>query len=187
MLITNDDDLFEKPWLLRPHAMTSLTLNWREGHAWSYDVVELDHNYRIDELRSAIGLAQLAKLDRNNEGRRHLAGLCRERLGELPGIAVPFADDPGISSAHIRAVLLPRDWNRPHLMEQMKSQGIETSIHYPPVHTFSAYRGIDPLASNRLAVNQDVAVRQVTLPLYPTMNDGDVVAVAEAARNSLLA
>jgi dTDP-4-amino-4,6-dideoxygalactose transaminase len=186
MAITNNDGLFEKLRLLRSHGMTSLTLDRHKGHAWSYDVVELGYNYRIDELRSAIGLVQFGKLDRNNERRRQLVQLYRERLRDLPAITVPFVDHPGMSSMYIQPVLLPRDQNRTLFMEHMKSQGIQTSIHYPAIHAFSAYRGIDPLASARLPATEDVAAREVTLPLYPGMNDDDIVTVAEAVWTALL-
>jgi dTDP-4-amino-4,6-dideoxygalactose transaminase len=63
MIVTNDDALAEKFRLLRSHGMTSLTWDRHQGHAWSYDVVELGYNYRIDEIRSALGREQLKKLD----------------------------------------------------------------------------------------------------------------------------
>ena len=51
MLVTDDDGLAEKLRVLRSHGMTSLTWDRHKGHAWSYDVVDLGYNYRIDEVR----------------------------------------------------------------------------------------------------------------------------------------
>lgn len=62
MVVTNDDAIFERLSRLRSHGMTTLTWDRHRGHAWSYDVVDLGYNYRIDEIRAAIGLAQLRKL-----------------------------------------------------------------------------------------------------------------------------
>ena len=51
--------------------MTSLTLDRYKGHAFSYDVTEFGYNYRLDEIRSAMGLVQLNKLEENNQKREH--------------------------------------------------------------------------------------------------------------------
>lgn len=186
MVVTDDDSLFEKLRLLRSHGMTTLTLDRHKGHAWSYDVVELGYNYRIDEIRAAIGLAQLAKLSANNERRRRLSQLYRDCLCDLPGVTVPFADHPGISASHIEPILLPHGADRLHFMESMKAQGIQTSIHYPPVHRFTAYRGLDPQAVDHLPLTEDLSQREVTLPLYPGMADDQVVAVSDAVANALV-
>lgn len=186
MVVTNDDALFEKLRLFRSHGMTTLTWDRHKGHAWSYDVVELGYNYRIDEIRAALGTVQLNKLEGNNERRRHLTQSYRDLLQELPQITVPFSNHPGITSAHIMPVLLPPDTNRVGFMENMKAQGIQTSIHYPPIHKFTAYQASDGDATSmRLVVTENVANREVTLPLYPAMSDEDVTLVVRAIVNSL--
>jgi Predicted pyridoxal phosphate-dependent enzyme apparently involved in regulation of cell wall biogenesis len=186
MVVTNDDALFEKLRLLRSHGMTTLTWDRHKGHAWSYDVVELGYNYRIDEIRSALGIVQLNKLERNNERRRHLVRIYRSALQEFPQVSVPFSDHPGITSAHIMPILLPPHTDRVAFMEQMKSQGIQTSIHYPPIHKFTAYQRIVEDGKNQLLVTENVAEREVTLPLYPAMSNEDVNLVVKAVAHSLV-
>src|SRR5215213_10036991 len=61
MLVTNNPDYYEKGKLLRSHGMTSLSYERAKGHTTSYDVIELGYNYRIDDIHSAIALAQLEK------------------------------------------------------------------------------------------------------------------------------
>ena len=169
MIVTDDDALAEKFSLLRSHGMTSLTWDRHEGHAWSYDVVALGYNYRIDEIHSAIGREQLRKLDGNNARRREITALYRERLAVLcPELGVPFAGHPGISAHHIMPVILPEGASRLQFMEAMKAHGIQTSIHYPPIHTFSYYREHFP-GPHHLPLTEAIAPREVTLPLYPTM------------------
>jgi len=188
MVGTNDEAVYEKLRLLRSHGMTTLTWDRHKGHAWSYDVVDLGYNYRIDEIRAALGVVQLGKLERNNERRRQLVDVYREVLQEIPQIGVPFLEHPGITAAHIMPILLPRDLDRVHFMEQMKAQGIQTSIHYPPIHKFTAYRQFHgETALKNLPVTEEVAAREVTLPLYPAMSDEDVRQVVGAMANSLVA
>lgn len=185
MIVTNDVVLFERMTLLRSHGMTTLTWDRHNGHAWSYDVVDLGYNYRIDEVRAAIGKVQLTKLDRNNRQRRRLMQYYRECLEELPQVSVPFSGHPGITAAHIMPVLLPRAVNRVDFMEQMKLQGIQTSIHYPPIHRFSAYRQLKESLSASLPITEDIALREVTLPLYPAMTDDEVVLVVQGIATAL--
>jgi dTDP-4-amino-4,6-dideoxygalactose transaminase len=89
MLVTDRDDLAEKLRLLRSHGMTSLTYDRHQGHAFSYDVVALGYNHRIDEIRSALGLAQLAKLADNNAQRRPWTHAYWDALADLP-VDLPF-------------------------------------------------------------------------------------------------
>ncbi len=184
MLVTDNEAYAKKLHSLRSHGMTTLTWDRHKGHAWSYDVIDLGYNYRIDEIRAAIGKVQLGKLSANNERRRHLTQVYREILQECsPQITIPFANHVGISAAHLMPVLLPADTDKMGFMENMKSQGIQTSVHYPPVHTFTAYdvgRG-----KYSLPTTEDVAAREVTLPLFPLLSDENVVEVAEAVAQAL--
>src|SRR5574341_935605 len=128
MLVTDDDDLAGKLRILRSHGMTSLTWDRHKGHAWSYDVVDLGYNYRIDEIRSALGRVQLAKLERNNARRRELTVLYHDLLQELaPEVSTPFKANRGFSACHLLPILLPKNRDRAGFMEAMKAQGIQTS------------------------------------------------------------
>ena len=141
MLATNDDALADRLRILRSHGMTSLSWDRHKGHAWSYDVVDLGYNYRIDEMRAALGRVQLGKLPFYNQRRQQLTVLYRELLSELaPQVQMPFAEKRGTSCYHILPILLPLGTDRIRFMEGLKSHGVQTSIHYPPVHQFQIYR-----------------------------------------------
>jgi dTDP-4-amino-4,6-dideoxygalactose transaminase len=186
MVSTDDDALAEKLRVLRSHGMTSLTWDRHKGHAWTYDVVDLGYNYRIDELRSAIGRAQLKKVTGFNQRRDHLTRLYRELLSELvPEVRVPFQAARGVSCHHIMPVLLPAGTNRVEFMEGMKTEGVQTSIHYPPIHHFKNYEGRSEFLRTDLGITEDVCRREVTLPLYPTMKDEDVRIVVTAMQKKL--
>ena len=181
MLCTDDDAVAERLRLLRSHGMTSLSWDRHKGHAWSYDVVDLGYNYRIDEMRSALGRVQLKKLPGNNAHRAALTGLYRDLLAECaPSVQMPFEGTRGTSCHHILPILLPAGMDRTQFMEGMKARGIQTSIHYPPVHGFQAYRMAARRAKERLPHTVDVAAREVTLPLYPTMSEAEVELAATA-------
>jgi dTDP-4-amino-4,6-dideoxygalactose transaminase len=185
MLVTDDEALAGKLRTLRSHGMTSLTWERHKGHAWSYDVTAVGYNYRIDEIHSAIGRVQLGKLAAFNAGRARIVNWYEEYLQELaPAIHIPFQGHRGQSCHHIYPILLPEGSDRLAFMEAMKAQRIQTSIHYPPIHTFSAYQELRPV-EGALAVTEAVARREVTLPLYPGLTQDDVLAVAQAVQRAL--
>ncbi len=185
MIITNDDALVERLHRLRSHGMTSVTWDRHKGHAWSYDVVDLGYNYRLDEIRSALGRVQLSKLDDYNRYRRQLTLSYHEWLQELaPAIEIPFEKHPGISACHLLPVLLPSGIDRRQFMDSMKERGIQTSIHYPPIHHFEAYRSNgQPTIS--LPATEVIAARELTLPLYPAMSSDDIELVVRSVQSSL--
>lgn len=186
MLTTNDDNLARKLRELRSHGMTTLTWDRHRGHAWSYDVVDLGYNYRIDELRAALGLEQLKKLHRNNNRRKEMTQRYRLLMKQLaPEISIPFEDFPWEPSYHILPVLLPAGANRTRFSEAMKTRKIQTSLHYPPIHHFQYYRenGLSP--EQPLGLTETVADREVTLPLYATLEPYLVEEVVKAVRDAL--
>ena len=171
MLVTNRDEIAEKVRLMRSHGMTSLTWDRHQGHAYSYDVTALGYNYRIDEIRSALGRVQLEKLPQNNARRREISQEYTNSLADTP-IKIPFGN--ALSSAptpacHIFPILLPGGTDRKGFIDTLRAAGIQTSIHYPPIHQFSYYRERYP--DVRLPLTESLANREVTLPLYPGMTD----------------
>jgi dTDP-4-amino-4,6-dideoxygalactose transaminase len=186
MLATDDDALAEKLRILRSHGMTSLSWDRHQGHAYSYDVVDLGYNYRIDEMRSALGRVQLRKLPAGNQHRGELTLLYRDLLAELaPEVQMPFAEARGTSCYHILPILLPPGTDRIRFMEALKQRGIQASIHYPPVHRFQIYHDEWQKRGATLPLTEEVAAREVTLPLYSTMSTEQVHWVAQAVKEAL--
>ena len=83
-------------------------------------------------------------------------------------------------------IVLPPEANRLNFMEHMKEQGIQTSIHYPPIHKFSSYKDSNKMNKVELPITDDVANRELTLPLYPTMTEDEVHEVVKGVQEGLL-
>lgn len=176
MVVTRDPRLADRLRLLRSHGMTTLTLDRHRGHASSYDVVELGFNYRIDELRAALGLSQLQRLPEVNRRRAEVWHAYRERLRVIDGLRLPFADRPSVgrTAHHILPVLLPEGCERALVQEAMKAAGVQTSIHYPPVHRFSFHGHSDRVIKDHLPITDAIADRLLTLPLSQHLSDADL-------------
>jgi dTDP-4-amino-4,6-dideoxygalactose transaminase len=180
MVITNRDDLAERVRLLRSHGMSSLTWDRHKGHASSYDVVINGYNYRLDELHAAVGRAQLAKLLRNNERRRNLLEAYQDRLQLLSGWMMPFADSIEHSSGHLMVVVAPTPEMRNRAVDALREARIQSSLHYPCIPDFSAFRDA---RTNRAVQTQQFTERAITLPLFPTMSADQVKDTIECLRS----
>jgi dTDP-4-amino-4,6-dideoxygalactose transaminase len=178
MIVTGEPELAQRMRLLRSHGMTTLTWDRHQGHAYSYDVVAQGFNYRLDEVRAAVGLVQLRHLEAANAARARIAARYRELLDGYEGLVLPFANGHDTSAHHLAVVVLPKKVSREHVQKVMRDHGIQTSVHYPPIHRFSVYA--DAAAARELPVTDALAARLLTLPLYPTMQDLHVEAVADA-------
>jgi len=178
MLTTNDPALDQQAKYFRSHGMTALTLDRHKGRAITYDVVQPGLNYRIDEMRSALGLVQLEKLSAANTARKRLVERYIERLSGVPGVALPFTKLEDIDPVyHIMPILLDEAIDRTALIGKLKEDGIQSSIHYPAFKDFTAFKDV---GLNDAPIAEKIARRELTLPLYPTMTIEEVDMVCDS-------
>lgn len=187
MVVTDDDELAQKISIARSHGMTSLTWDRHKGHSFSYDVVARGYNYRLDEMRAALGIAQLQGLETRNDRRRQFTRMYQEKLSNLPQLEIPFLAGPEGSTYHIFPVLLKDATLRPALMSHLAQYGIQSSVHYPPIHRFTYYRQLWPADfDHRLPLTEDIASREVTLPLFPGMTSEQMEIVVQSIHKFFL-
>jgi dTDP-4-amino-4,6-dideoxygalactose transaminase len=168
--------------------MTTQTLDRYRGHAHTYDVIMLGYNYRINEIASALGIVQLDRLEKNNQIRKFLTGQYQKFLSIIKELTIPFKDldKQIVSSHHIFPILLKRRINRKLFMERMQRQGVQCSIHYRPIHTFSIYRKIFKYNLEDLPITEEVGKREVTLPLYPQLNQSKIKKIADKVKKAII-
>jgi dTDP-4-amino-4,6-dideoxygalactose transaminase len=180
-IITRSRALREKIRRARSHGMTSGTRQRLDSRSPDYDVTILGFNYRMDELRAAIGLAQLKRLPLWNDIRRRLSLRYRQLIAaHCPSVMVPFADQ-WQSAHHLMPVVLPAAIDRQAVIDWLRNRGIQTTVHYPPVHRLTFYNELYP--DSHLPRTEEFARRELTLPLHPQMTP----AMAELVVNSLAA
>jgi len=97
-------------------------------------------------------------------------------------LSVPFRHfDRGTPTYHIMPILLHENIDRAKLIDLMKEDGIQTSIHYPSIQSFTAYKDrVGPTPKS-----QFVSEHELTLPLYPTMTDEEVDLVCDSLEKNL--
>jgi len=184
-VIARDPAVLHRVRQARGHGMTSSTHQRLNNRTPIYDVTTLGFNYRLDELRAALGLVQLGNLLKWNEIRRSLDNHYRLLIAKhCPEITVPFSQ-ARTSAHHIFPILLPGDVNRQDVIDDLKANDIQTTIHYPPVHALTLYRNMYPDVV--LPQTEAFAGRELTLPLHTLMTRASVEHVVAVLEGSIQA
>lgn len=187
-VLTDEDRFARRLRLFRTHGITRdpSEMTRFEG-PWYYEMVELGYNYRITDLQCALGLSQLKKLPRFLERRREIARRYVEALGAVDGLELPPLPEGGISehAFHIFPVLLPEGVDRLKLFEAMRAEGINPQVHYIPAHLHPYYRRSFGHREGDFPVSELIYSRELTLPLHPSMGDGEVERVLKVFLRSL--
>lgn len=183
MVVTSDETLYNAVKLRRSHGMTKSSWEKYSGHASSYDVTTLGFNFRMPELSAAIGIEQLKKLTEHNLTRQRLYRAYEAKLKNRAGILLPLSEETASElqnscARHLMVVLLPETVSRPQIMDGLKAHGIQSSVHYPPIHQFSLYR--ERRAENiTLPITESYSSRTLTLPLHPGLKESDVEQISD--------
>lgn len=178
MLVTNSEEYFNKAKLYRSHGMTTLSYERARGHSTSYDVIEHGYNYRMDDIRAAIGIEQLKKLPGDLEKRASIREHYIERLSDIDNIVIPFKGNDNFVSNYIFPIVLKNSSfeKRESTRRELHEKGIQTSVHYPAVHRFSIFERF----ARELKNTDYVTDNEITLPIYSGLTTGDVDFIADS-------
>ncbi|WP_336489264.1 DegT/DnrJ/EryC1/StrS family aminotransferase [Methylobacterium nigriterrae] len=184
MVVAEQPDVLDRIRTMRSHGMTAGTFQRTMARNSGYDVTAIGFNCRMDEFRAAVGLVQLQRLGDWNRTREQLTRLYVERLD--PEILIPFTQDlarNAPSAYHIMPIVLPEGVDRRQVVDHLRALEIQTTMHYPPVHSLSVYRNL--FKGVTLPVTEEFAGRELTVPLHPGMEPDDVQLVASALDGAL--
>lgn len=183
VIVTNDEEVYEKVKLLRSHGMTTMSYERSTGHSTSYDVIGLGYNYRFNDILAGIGIVQLDKLMPDIKKRQRIRAKYIQLLGEDERLIIPFKNYKSISSLYIFPIVLANGdaKYRDALRTYLADNGIQTSMHYPPAHRFSIYKDLPA----DLPVTEYVADHEFTIPMYGGLTDGEVEYICKTIKDGL--
>jgi UDP-4-amino-4,6-dideoxy-N-acetyl-beta-L-altrosamine transaminase len=182
---TNDEKLYKTLLRLRAHGITrdsSQFVNENEGD-WYYEMSDLGFNYRITDVQCALGISQLAKLERFAKRRSEIVARYNEAFARLT-LTVQASPDCSNAVRHLYTIRLQDKARRREVFDRLRSANIGVNVHYIPVYLLPYYqnlgykRGLCPNAENSYE-------RLITLPLHPLMTDEQVEYVIEAVKDAL--
>lgn len=174
MITTNDTLLAERIRLLRSHGGV------RAGNWFQYE--EAGFNYRLSDVLSAMGVAQMEKLHWLIERKRELAMSLSERLAQIPGVRVPIEPKWGGHIYQSYVILVDEGLDRDRIVEDMKARGIETTLGTYALHDQPYFQREFGYRTGQLPNSHAAFTRTITLPLYPQMNESDLDLVADTLK-----
>jgi dTDP-4-amino-4,6-dideoxygalactose transaminase len=183
LLATDDAAIAETARLLRSHGMTTSAFERAQGRATAYDVVDVGYSYRLDDIRAALALVQLDKLDADVARRHAVRARYAERLRGVEGLHVPRVRDGCVSSEHIVPVVLETGGasRRDAVRARMAERGVQTSVHYPAAHRFRSFSEF----TRPMPRTEFVADHEISLPIFGSLADDAVDRVVDELRDAL--
>jgi perosamine synthetase len=172
MLVTNDDEIMERAKLLRNHAMVID----EESLEYIYDITDIGSKYTMSELDAAFIDAQVEKQDAAIGRQKAIASRYNERLKGAPHITLPVESREHAYSLYIIKV----DKNRDSFARELAEKGIETGLHFIPLHLLSYYKSKYNLRINDFPVALRNFQQVLSIPIYASMTDKEVDYVCDA-------
>ena len=170
MIITNSKKMAEKLRQLRSHGMSrSLKSRYSSGYPWVFEITEPGYNYRLDEIRAALGISQLKRITKINELRKKAALYYHTKLQNIPGIILPDMVKTKSHSYHLYTIKVrkPFKLSRNQLYKKLKEDGIRTTVYWMPIHLYSAYKEYYKLSNVK---NSSIIYNEIlSLPLFPNI------------------
>jgi UDP-4-amino-4,6-dideoxy-N-acetyl-beta-L-altrosamine transaminase/dTDP-4-dehydrorhamnose reductase len=201
VVFTNDEILHSKLRKLRSHGITSdqseflnhdlafqppQAASSKIANPWYYEQITLGYNYRITDIQCALGLSQLKKLEAFRKRRRDIVKTYNGDFRNVEHVKTPFETTDCDSNFHLYVLLFDFEkigMDRATFMTKLKGKGIQTQVHYIPVHLqpfyrkhFGTNRGDCPIAENYYT-------KCLSIPLHPSLTDRDVERVIGEIKN----
>jgi dTDP-4-amino-4,6-dideoxygalactose transaminase len=186
MLTTNDEGYIKRVSLMRLHGIGGDA--WKRYSAtgsWYYEVQDAGYKMNLCDLLSALGRAQLKKVDQFWQERCQIRATYDEAFRSMPELQLPPADAGDVHAWHlyilrIRPELL--EVNRNQFIEELKKLGIGTSVHFIPLHIHPYYARTYGYHEKDFPHANDAFSRCLSLPIYPDMNEQEVQRVIASVK-----
>lgn len=148
---------------------------YTDARAWTYDLRTQGFRYHMANLHAAIGLEQLAKIQRISSSRREACRYYNAGLKTVPGVATPKTDFHDVTP-FLYYIRVPGD-KRDALRSHLSAAGVDTGIHWQPGHWFTLLKNC---RRGDLTVTDRVGHEVLSLPLHSDMSTATLDRVISA-------
>ena len=185
-ITTNDEATYKRLMRLRSHGITR---NQDEmvhptDDMWYNEQVELGYNYRMTDFQAALLTSQIQKLERFKKRRREIVEMYDKAFSSMPEIVVQKEIPESDTTRHLYILRLNLDkltCNRRQFFDALYAENTKPQVHYLPVYWHSYYEKLGYLKG--LCPNAEKLYMEImSIPLYPTLTDGDVEDVIHAVK-----
>ncbi|MCV0393510.1 MAG: DegT/DnrJ/EryC1/StrS family aminotransferase [Nitrosopumilus sp.] len=171
MVITDSNIISKKITQARNHGLSkSLIERHMKNKPWIYDMKDFGYNFRLDEVRSSLGLSQLLRIKDLEAKRINAAKYYNKKLENVKGIETPSTYVGKNHIYHLYIIKINKSFgiSRNKVHEKLINQGIFTTVHYKPIHKFSYFKKLG-FKDKDYSSTMDAYRECLTLPLYPTI------------------
>ena len=155
----------------------------RQRHC--YEIHDTGFKYNLSDVHSAIGIAQLRRVEELTQRRQAIAHAYNEAFANDPALQVPITE-PGVEHAWHLYVMRLRTAalkvNRNQFVDLLRARGVGTSVHCIPLNTMDFYQTRYGYRTGDFPIAEKVYSRCFSLPIFPAMSDEDVAWVIESVR-----
>ncbi|MBG6030383.1 UDP-4-amino-4-deoxy-L-arabinose aminotransferase [Proteus hauseri] len=187
LVVTDNDELANRVRCLKFHGLGVDAFDRQiQGRKPQAEVVEPGYKYNLSDIHAAIAVVQLGRLDEMNAKRAGLVALYREKLKDSPLEMLSAPDYSHLHANHLFMVRVDKNVcgiDRDTFMEKLKQKDIGTGLHFRAAHTQKYYRERYPSLS--LPQSEWNSATLCSLPLFPDMNNEDVIRVVDAINEIL--
>ena len=177
-VVTDDKDVYERLKLVRSHGRLEIADYFASSVYMDY--VTLGYNFRISEITAALGISQLAKVEKIISMRRKNAEYLKDKLYEIDQLYVQVIPSNYTHVYQMFNIRLKDGYTkREQLIDFLSSKGISSKVNFYPVHLTKFYREQFGHKIGDLPVTEEVSAQSVTLPMYPTMTNTELDYIAE--------
>ena len=188
-LATNDQALSERVRVLTMHGITKDGWNrYTAGGTWRYDIAEFGFKDNLTDLAAALGRRQLKRLDEFNDRRARVVQRYFANLRDEEHVILPGFDEANHRAWHLFMVRIKNEQSpvqRDDVITELAARGIQTSVHFIPLHYFTAYQKLERWQKGDFPVAERIFEGAISLPLFPDMTDEQVDEVCHALREIL--
>lgn len=185
-IMTNDEALYRKMLLLRSHGITKdpALLSQNPG-PWYYEMQALGWHYRLTDIQAALGISQLARIEKFKAKRRAIVATYNEAFNNHNHITTPKEKTGANACHHLYVIQIDFEQlgkSRSEVIAQLATYGIGSQVHYIPVHTQPWYQASYGYREGDHPVAERYYQHCLSLPLYSAMSEEDVQRVICAVR-----
>ena len=183
MIITDDDRVAGRIKTLGLHGMSKDAWSRFSDEGYKhYQVIHAGYKYNMTDMQAAMGIHQLARVERCWERRRTIWARYDEAFADLPCL-LPAPPEPGTKHAcHLYTVQIEAPGKRDWVLSALTAENIGVGVHYVPVHLHPYYRKSFGWREGDFPNAERIGAGTVTLPLSAALSDEDVSDVIAACR-----
>ncbi|MEW6008458.1 MAG: UDP-4-amino-4,6-dideoxy-N-acetyl-beta-L-altrosamine transaminase [Candidatus Omnitrophota bacterium] len=188
MILTNNKKLYTRLLCFRNHGIVKNKKKLRKIGPWYYEMQNLGYNYRITDFQCALGINQLAKLDKFIRRREEIAIRYNELFKDIDNfIEFPQEVPNYIKHAwHLYIIQLRLDRlkiSRKKFFNILRNKNIGVQVHYIPIHLQPFYKRNFGYKKGDFPQAERFYERAITLPIFPALANKDIDRIAKTVKS----